>query len=39
LRRAVDGPYPIKLIQTLPRVGYRLAIPPAADPASDDDAG
>lgn len=25
LRRSVDGPFPIKLIQTLPRVGYRLA--------------
>ena len=25
LRRSVDGPYPVKLIQTLPRVGYRLA--------------
>ena len=22
--RSVDGPYPVKLIQTLPRVGYRL---------------
>jgi DNA-binding response OmpR family regulator len=28
LRRVVDGPYPVKLIQTLPRTGYRLA-PPA----------
>ncbi|MBZ4040011.1 response regulator transcription factor [Novilysobacter selenitireducens] len=25
LRRAVDGPFPEKLIHTLPRVGYRLA--------------
>ncbi|RDZ27545.1 response regulator transcription factor [Lysobacter silvisoli] len=25
LRRSVDGPYPSKLIQTVPRVGYRLA--------------
>lgn len=25
LRRAVDGPFPVKLIHTLPRVGYRLA--------------
>ena len=25
LRRSVDGPFPVKLIQTLPRVGYRLA--------------
>jgi len=27
LRRAVDGPFPVKLIHTLPRVGYRLAAP------------
>lgn len=27
LRRSVDGPFPVKLIQTLPRVGYRLAAP------------
>jgi DNA-binding response OmpR family regulator len=27
LRRSVDGPFPVKLIQTLPRVGYRLAVP------------
>lgn len=25
LRRSVDGPFPIKLLQTLPRIGYRLA--------------
>ena len=25
LRREVDGPFPVKLIQTVPRVGYRLA--------------
>jgi DNA-binding response OmpR family regulator len=25
LRRSVDGPFAVKLIQTLPRVGYRLA--------------
>ena len=24
LRRSVDGPFPVKLIQTLPRVGYRI---------------
>ena len=29
LRRSVDGPFPVKLIQTLPRVGYRLAVPEA----------
>lgn len=28
LRQSVDGPFPVKLIQTLPRVGYRIA-PPA----------
>ena len=27
LRRAVDGPFPAKLIRTLARVGYRLAPP------------
>ncbi|MFT3755322.1 MAG: response regulator transcription factor [Pseudoxanthomonas sp.] len=26
LRRSVDGPFPVKLIQTLPRIGYRLAV-------------
>lgn len=33
LRRSVDGPFPVKLIQTLPRVGYRIA-DPAATPTS-----
>lgn len=27
LRRSVDGPFPVKLIRTLPRVGYRLSAP------------
>ncbi len=27
LRRSVDGPFDTKLIQTLPRVGYRIAVP------------
>ena len=27
LRRSIDGPFPVKLIQTLPRTGYRLAVP------------
>jgi DNA-binding winged helix-turn-helix (wHTH) protein len=27
LRRSVDGPFARKLIQTLPRVGYRIAAP------------
>ncbi|MHB8912351.1 MAG: response regulator transcription factor [Lysobacter sp.] len=30
LRRSVDAPYPVKLIHTLPRVGYRLAETTAA---------
>ena len=40
LRRSVDGPFPVKLIHTLPRVGYRLAAPDASDTPdpSDDDA-
>ena len=29
LRRSVDGPFPVKLIQTVPRVGYRLVKPTA----------
>ena len=31
LRREVDGPFAVKLIQTLPRVGYRLARVPTQD--------
>jgi len=31
LRREVDGPFPVKLIQTVPRVGYRLARVATAD--------
>ncbi len=34
LRQSVDGPFPVKLIQTLPRVGYRIAPPAAAGDAS-----
>ena len=30
LRRCIDGPFPVKLIQTLPRTGYRLAVPSEA---------
>jgi len=26
LRRSVDGPFPEKLIQTIPRIGYRIAL-------------
>ena len=37
LRRSVDGPYPIKLIQTLPRVGYRLAQTPAREADANGD--
>ena len=33
LRRSVDGPFPVKLIQTLPRTGYRLAVPHASGDA------
>ncbi|KAF1686940.1 DNA-binding response regulator [Pseudoxanthomonas broegbernensis] len=36
LRRSVDGPFDQKLIQTIPRIGYRLAAP---GPARDDDDG
>jgi DNA-binding response OmpR family regulator len=32
LRRSVDGPFPAKLIHTLPRVGYRLAAVSRDDP-------
>ena len=32
LRRSVDGPFPVKLIHTLPRVGYRLAAITDQDP-------
>ena len=27
LRRSVDGPFDVKLIQTLPKTGYRIAAP------------
>ena len=38
LRRSVDGPYPVKLIHTLPRVGYRLAeINSSGGPHADGD--
>ena len=33
LRRSVDGPFPVQLIQTLPRTGYRLAVPHASGDA------
>ncbi|MBA3928235.1 MAG: DNA-binding response regulator [Xanthomonas sp.] len=33
LRRSVDGPFPVKLVQTLPRTGYRLAVPHEATTA------
>lgn len=38
LRRAVDGPFATKLIQTVPRMGYRLGVcgPGAADGGGDD---
>lgn len=31
LRRRVDGPFPVKLIQTVPKLGYRI-VAPAEDP-------
>ncbi|QNP41815.1 response regulator transcription factor [Lysobacter solisilvae (ex Woo and Kim 2020)] len=37
LRRSVDGPFPTKLIHTLPRVGYRLADTGAADGTEADE--
>jgi DNA-binding response OmpR family regulator len=36
LRRAIDGPFATKLLQTLPRVGYRLAVPGNGDGTSPD---
>ncbi|MBL8255151.1 MAG: response regulator transcription factor [Pseudoxanthomonas mexicana] len=33
LRRSVDGPFSVKLVQTLPRTGYRLAVPHEATTA------
>ena len=33
LRRSVDGPFSVKLIHTLPRTGYRLAVPHGATEA------
>ena len=38
LRRSVDGPFPVKLIQTLPRVGYRLSAPRAGEDSAGWDA-
>ncbi|WP_132998892.1 response regulator transcription factor [Luteimonas arsenica] len=35
LRRSIDGPWPVKLLHTLPRIGYRLGEPATGD----DDAG
>jgi DNA-binding response OmpR family regulator len=37
LRRAVDGPFAVKLIHTLPRVGYRLAANTDRTELSDDE--
>jgi DNA-binding response OmpR family regulator len=37
LRRAVDGPFAVKLIHTLPRVGYRLAANTDHTELSDDE--
>ncbi|MCA0197034.1 MAG: response regulator transcription factor [Proteobacteria bacterium] len=35
LRRSVDGPFEEKLIQTLPKIGYRIAAPPSARGGGD----
>jgi DNA-binding winged helix-turn-helix (wHTH) protein len=35
LRRSVDGPFDMKLIQTLPRVGYRIVAGEPATAASE----
>jgi DNA-binding winged helix-turn-helix (wHTH) protein len=37
LRRSVDGPFAVKLIHTLPRVGYRLAVGDEADIMESDE--
>jgi DNA-binding response OmpR family regulator len=37
LRRSVDGPFAVKLIHTLPRVGYRLAVTDEADATEADE--
>ncbi|ARZ75525.1 DNA-binding response regulator [Stenotrophomonas sp. WZN-1] len=39
LRRSVDGPFAEKLIHTLPRVGYRLAVMDGADAGRNADEG
>jgi len=39
LRRSVDGPFAEKLIHTLPRVGYRLAVVEGADAGRNADEG
>ena len=33
LRRSIDGPFAVKLLHTLPRMGYRLGIYDPPDPA------
>jgi DNA-binding winged helix-turn-helix (wHTH) protein len=35
LRRSVDGPFATKLIQTIPRIGYRLAETATTEQESD----
>jgi DNA-binding winged helix-turn-helix (wHTH) protein len=37
LRRSVDGPFATKLIHTLPRVGYRIALPEGTDATESSD--
>ena len=38
LRRRIDGPFALKLLHTLPRMGYRLGVYDTADPAFFNDA-
>jgi DNA-binding response OmpR family regulator len=37
LRRSVDGPFATKLIHTLPRVGYRIALPEGTESTESSD--
>jgi len=38
LRRSIDGPFAVKLLHTLPRMGYRLGIYAPPDPARAEEA-
>ena len=39
LRRSVDGPFDDKLIQTIPRIGYRIAVAESVPGCGGDDGG